>query len=70
MSFIRNSCEELRFDPGKMDESVTKKYTESSLKAGQIPYNMQMDIQYGTYRESTDGDGHRYGGAGLAFMKN
>lgn len=44
MSFIRNSCEELRFDPGKMDESITKKYTGSSLKAGQIPFNMQMDI--------------------------
>lgn len=45
LSFIRESCEKLRFDTEKTNkENAEKKYMGISLKAGQIPYNMQMDI--------------------------
>lgn len=44
LKFIRDYCEKLRFDSKKANESETKKYTGTSLKENQIPYNMQMDI--------------------------
>lgn len=43
--FIRDSCEGLRFSGEKEDREREKgEYLGTSLKAGQIPYNMQMDI--------------------------
>lgn len=43
--FIHNSCEKLRFDE-KIEEAEAAggKYQGVSVKKGQIPYNMQMDI--------------------------
>ncbi|MBQ6520127.1 MAG: hypothetical protein IJI14_15545 [Anaerolineaceae bacterium] len=45
LRFLHNSCEGLRFDP-KMEEQEKheKKYLGKSLKPGQIPFNMEMDI--------------------------
>lgn len=44
IKFIRESCEELRFDSEKSNEKISKNYTGTSLEKNQIPYNMQMDI--------------------------
>ena len=45
ISFIRNRCEGLRFDNTKSDEDgKNKAYTGKSIKTGQIPYNMEKDI--------------------------
>ncbi len=44
LRFIHNRCEELKFDPDiEKEEEKTGKYQGTSLKPGQIPYNMQMD---------------------------
>ena len=44
-SFIRNRCENLRFDSAKNDEDgIIKQYTGKSIKENQIPYNMEKDI--------------------------
>lgn len=45
LRFIREDCEGLRFDEEKAaQEERTGTYLGTSLKKGQIPYNMQMDI--------------------------
>ena len=45
LAFIRESCENLGFDSKKTEKENTEKISlGTSLKAGQIPYNMQMDI--------------------------
>ena len=45
LRFLHNRCEELRFDEAKeAEEKKTGVYLGKSLKPGQIPYNMQMDI--------------------------
>ena len=45
LRFIHNSCEGLKFDPAiEAEEDASGKYQGTSLKPGQIPYNMQMDI--------------------------
>jgi hypothetical protein len=41
LKFIRESCEGLRFDPGKEHE---QEYTGKSIGKDQIPYNMEKDI--------------------------
>lgn len=44
-SFIRNRCENLRFDMAKNGEDgKIKPYTGKSIKQNQIPYNMEQDI--------------------------
>ena len=45
LRFLHNRCEELRFNEAKEAvEQGTGVYLGQSLKHGQIPYNMQMDI--------------------------
>ena len=45
LRFLHNRCEELHFDAEKeMSEAKTGVYLGKSLKSGQIPYNMQKDI--------------------------
>ena len=45
LRFLHNRCEDLRFDAGKeAEENETGVYLGKSLKPGQIPYNMQMDL--------------------------
>ena len=45
LRFLHNRCEELRFDPAReAAENETGVYQGTSLKPGQIPYNMEMDI--------------------------
>lgn len=44
LHFIRESCENLRYDAAKVDEPTTKMYTGTSMDSEQIPFNMQMDI--------------------------
>ena len=45
LRFIHNSCEGLRFDACiEEEEKRTGKLQGTSLSYGQIPYNMQMDI--------------------------
>ena len=45
LRFLHERCEELRFDPDReTTEKETGVYQGTSLKPGQIPYNMQMDI--------------------------
>lgn len=45
LAFIRESCEGLRFDAEKTEkENAEKIFLGTSIKSGQIPYNMQMDI--------------------------
>lgn len=45
LRFLHNRCEELRFDVAMEEqEKATGVYLGQSLKSGQIPYNMQMDI--------------------------
>ena len=45
LRFLRKRCEKLHFDPEKEDEFRTGKFTGKSLKAGQIPYNMEKDLE-------------------------
>ena len=46
LRFLHKSCEGLHFDADKEKaEEVTGIYLGKSLKQGQIPYNMQMDIE-------------------------
>ena len=45
LRFLHNRCEGLCFDAEKeKDEAATGSYLGTSLKPGQIPYNMEMDI--------------------------
>lgn len=45
LNFIRESCEGLRFNDEKTKEEKDKnEFLGTSLKAGQIPYDMQMDV--------------------------
>ncbi len=44
LRFLHNSCEGLRFDAATEGEFSGDKCTGRSFSAGQIPYNMQMDI--------------------------
>ena len=45
LRFLHNRCEELRFDAEKeQQEAESGKFLGKSLKPGQIPYNMQMDV--------------------------
>ena len=45
LRFLHNRCEALRFDAKKEEtEDLTGVYLGQSLKPGQIPYNMQRDI--------------------------
>ena len=45
LRFLHNHCEELRFDSiRESEENNNGVYQGTSLKPGQIPYNMQMDI--------------------------
>lgn len=53
VDFIRNRCERLRFDEIKENEiNDTKLYTGKSSKKGQIPYNMEKDIDRYTLENS------------------
>lgn len=45
LRFLHERCEGLRFSPERANEEAeTGRYLGTSYKAGQIPYNMQMDI--------------------------
>ena len=45
LRFLHNRCEKLRFDAAKeAEEKKTGVYLGLRLKPGQIPYNMQMDL--------------------------
>jgi hypothetical protein len=45
LSFLRDRCEKLRFSDEKTkQEQEENRFLGTSLKAGQIPYNMQMDV--------------------------
>lgn len=45
LRFVHERCEDLRFSAEKSaEEERTGNYLGSSIKPGQIPYNMQMDI--------------------------
>ncbi len=45
LRFLRKRCEQLRFDAKKEEqEAETGVYSGKSLRDGQIPYNMQMDV--------------------------
>ena len=46
LTFIRESCEKLRFDQAKKEQEDEKKrkFLGTSLHENEIPYNMQMDI--------------------------
>ncbi len=45
ISFLRERCENLRFEKENTEEQLGKAYfTGTSLKKGDIPYNMQKDI--------------------------
>ena len=45
LSFLRNRCEGLRHDEQiAREEKRDGAYRGMSLSAGQIPYNMQMDV--------------------------
>ena len=45
LRFLHSRCEELRFDLAReAEENETGVYQGMSLKSGQIPYNMQMDL--------------------------
>ena len=45
LRFLERRCVNLRFDPEKeKEEAQTGKYLGASLLPGQIPYNMQMDV--------------------------
>ena len=46
LRFLHNRCEELRFDAAKeAEENGTGRFLGQSLKTGDIPYNMQMDLE-------------------------
>ena len=45
LRFLRKRCEKLHFDPEKENEFETGNFTGKSLKAGQIPYNMEKDLE-------------------------
>ena len=59
LDFIRDSCEELRFDPAKWD---LRDRDGCSAKPGQIPYNMQMD----TDRLCLENAIHRFMSSGMS----
>lgn len=44
LRFVRERCEGLRFDAQKAAEESENHYLGTSLKANQIPYNMEKDI--------------------------
>ncbi len=45
LRFLHDRCEGLRFDAGKeRSEAETGVFLGASLKSGQIPYNMEMDL--------------------------
>ena len=44
LRFIRERCEGLRFDEQKAKQESQGNYLGTSLKAKQIPYNMEKDI--------------------------
>jgi len=45
LRFLHERCEGLRLSPEReREEAETGKYTGTSLRQGQIPYNMQMDL--------------------------
>ena len=44
LRFLRSRCEGLRFDPAKESSEKDGPYLGKSTSAGQIPYNMEMDI--------------------------
>ena len=44
LRFLHERCEDLLFDSGKEAQEANGVYQGKSLSAGQIPYNMQMDI--------------------------
>ena len=45
LRFLHNRCEDLRFDAVKeAEENKSGAYQGMSLRPGQIPYNMQMDV--------------------------
>ena len=53
VDFIRNKCEKLRFDVSKENEKDNpKSFTGKSTKAGQIPYNMEKDLDRYTFENS------------------
>ena len=44
LRFLHDRCEGLCFDPEADREMETGKYTGTGLRKGQVPYNMQMDV--------------------------
>lgn len=45
LTFLRDSCEGLRFSAEKAEEEArTRKLLGTSLKKGEVPYNQQMDV--------------------------
>lgn len=45
LRFLHRRCEELRFDPAKeAEENETGRFLGQSLRPGEIPWNMQMDL--------------------------
>ena len=44
LRFLHNRCEELRFDTEKEEREKSGVYQGKSIKANQIPYNMEMDL--------------------------
>lgn len=44
LRFLHNRCEELRFDTEKEEQEKSGVYQGKSIKANQIPYNMEMDL--------------------------
>lgn len=59
LSFLRDTCEELRFDKEKAELTDN---TGKSVKQGQIPYNMEMDID----RMCLENAIHRFMQSGVA----
>lgn len=53
VDFIRNKCEKLRFDISKENEKDNpKSYTGKCTKVGQIPFNMEKDLDRYTLENS------------------
>ena len=53
VDFIRNKCEKLRFNISKENEKDNaKQFTGKSTKVGQIPYNMEKDLDRYTLENS------------------
>lgn len=44
LRFLHRRCEELRFDPEKEEQEKSGVYQGKSIRANQIPYNMEMDL--------------------------